>query len=99
MKISLKQRLNTLIEDRKGGMVSINEIRQICDEYHYKQSNAERRLRASESPNVEPIFKHGAIIGYKWKPAGRPTCCTDMIAFGQHFGVCKDSVPSGQLAF
>ena len=33
----------------------------------YKISNAERRLRASESPNIEPdIGENGAIKGYKW---------------------------------
>jgi hypothetical protein len=35
----------------------------------YKLSNAERRLRPSESPQVESIYneKHTAIIGYKWR--------------------------------
>lgn len=98
MKISLKQRLNTLIEDRKGGVVSINEIETLCHQYQYKLSNAERRLRQSESPNVERVFKNGAIIGYKWKYAN--ACCTDMSTFGSHFGrVCKNTVPNGQLAF
>lgn len=67
MKTSLKQKLNNLIQSRAGQLVSINEIEALCHEFQYKLSNAERRLRASESPNIERVFKNGAIIGYRWQ--------------------------------
>lgn len=51
-------------------MVAINDIQTQVELWGYKMSNAERRLRNSESPNIERIFKNGAIIGYKYKPPG-----------------------------
>ena len=69
MKTSLKTKLNDLIKSRNGGIVTINEIEYLCKENQYKMSNAERRLRASESPNIVRVMKHGAIIGYRWKLA------------------------------
>ncbi len=67
MKIGLRQKLNTLIKSRNGQVVTLQEIEFICKRDSYKLSNAERRLRASESPNVIPYKKDGAIIGYYWK--------------------------------
>lgn len=69
--MSLKARLNNLIRERNGGMVTLQEIEYVCREEKKKTSNAERRLRASESPNVERVFKNGAIIGYRWKTEGQ----------------------------
>lgn len=68
---SLRVKLNNLIKNAGGKMISIEEINKLCDEWGYKHSNAERRLRASESPQVEAVMgpkKTGgeAIIGYKW---------------------------------
>jgi hypothetical protein len=64
--MSLKSTLNQMIKDRNGGIVTINEIEAFCHTAHYKLSNAERRLRPSESPNIERVMKNGAIIGYKY---------------------------------
>lgn len=68
---SLRVKLNNLIKNAGGKMIGIEEINKLCDEWGYKHSNAERRLRASESPQVEAVMgpkKTGgeAIIGYKW---------------------------------
>jgi len=50
--------------------MSCEELEQICKENHYKISNAERRLRRSESPFVRPVFNEGGkfIVGYKYCP-------------------------------
>lgn len=64
--MSLKTTLNQIIKERNGGIVSLQEIEQICRNMQYKLSNAERRLRPSESPNIERVMKNGAIIGYKY---------------------------------
>jgi hypothetical protein len=63
--MSLKKILNERII--KEGYLSIQEIYQICDDLHYKASNAERRLRPSESPGVEAVYddKGKYIKGYK----------------------------------
>lgn len=62
---SLIYRLNRLIAKRQ--YIWIDELALICREWRYKTSTAERRLRPSESPDIEPIMHHGAIIGYKRK--------------------------------
>jgi hypothetical protein len=67
MKQSLKSKLNDIIKEARGQVVSINEIERLCHEWHYKPSNAERRLRPSESPNIERVFKNGAIVGYRYQ--------------------------------
>ena len=61
----LKQLLNEQLKQK--GYLSLNEVHKIAKELKYKESNAERRLRQSESPNAEPMFdeKHH-IIGYKY---------------------------------
>ena len=65
--MSLKEKLNNYIRDQNGSFVSHDMIKQLCQQFGYRESNAERRLRASESPNIERVYKNGAIIGYKWK--------------------------------
>lgn len=64
--MSLKSTLNQIIKDRNGGIVTVNEIEAFCHKAHYKLSNAERRLRRSESPDIERVMKNGAIVGYCW---------------------------------
>lgn len=64
--MSLKAALNQMIYNRRGDIVSVNEIYEYCAKARYKQSNAERCLRPSLSPNVEAVKKNGYIIGYKW---------------------------------
>ena len=64
--MSLKSTLNELIKQQ--GSMTIKEIYAFCDKAQYKYSNAERRLRRSESPNIQPVYndKRTAIVGYKY---------------------------------
>ena len=59
--------LNEEIERR--GFMTINEVHDFAKDLNHKESNAERRLRPSESPNIETIRdKKGNNIGYKYIP-------------------------------
>jgi len=60
----LKIRLNDLI--RREQYISYQDLVLKCQEWRYKLATAERRLRRSESSNVETVIDHGAITGYKW---------------------------------
>lgn len=70
---TLQSILNREIEIR--GYISTDELESILKNIinphtgeHYKLSNAERRLRPSDSPNVEAVKNDkGFIKGYKWK--------------------------------
>lgn len=66
----LKYLLNKKIE--QAGYLSIDEVNEIANKTGYKISNAERRLRKSESPSVDAVFneKNKYIIGYKWVGSG-----------------------------
>ena len=64
---SLKSILNT--EIRSAGYLSVQQVYDIARSMQNKVSNAERRLRPSESPNVRSIRSADsphAIIGYEW---------------------------------
>lgn len=61
--MSLIKELNRIIRERD--YMSVDQIEAYCKEHRYKLSNAERRLRASESPNVEAVRDKGYIIGYR----------------------------------
>lgn len=67
MKTSLRVKLNSYIQAR--GQVSYQEIKQLCESGYfgriYRISNAERRLRKSESPDIEAIEEGGAIKNYR----------------------------------
>ena len=67
--ISLRQKLNEYI--RIKGTVSYFEIKDKVENGYfgrrYKISNAERRLRESESPDIEAIIQGGHIVSYKHK--------------------------------
>lgn len=65
--MSLRANLNQIIKDRNGGVVSIDEIADYCKKAGFKLSNAERRLRPSDSPDIQRVFKKGYIIGYKYE--------------------------------
>jgi hypothetical protein len=65
--MSLHSKLNAWIKSEQGNMVDIDTIEYNVKSWGYKVSNYERRLRASESPNIERVFKNGAIVGYRWK--------------------------------
>ena len=67
--MSLKETLNNLIKDRYPDIVKVDEIECITKERGYKISNAERRLRKSESPEIEALKNaKGNIYAYKYKP-------------------------------
>lgn len=68
-KESLKVRLNIYIKNQDGQTVSLDRITELCRLWGYKSSNAERRLRHSDSPNIESVWneKKTAIIGYRYK--------------------------------
>lgn len=94
--MSLRSTLNQIIRDQHGEIVPINEIYAYCDKNHFKRSNAERRLRASESPNIERVMKHGAIIGYRYLEPGpdvkewfKPPCCSSIQIYGIHSRDCE----------
>lgn len=70
LKMSLKVQLNQIIKDRNGEIFTYNELKLYCEKSGFKLSNGERRLRASESPNIERLMKHGAIIGYRYLESG-----------------------------
>lgn len=62
---SLKQILRQTIKEK--GYLPINEVYQIANDLNRKQSNAERRLRHSESPEIEAVRdKYQRVIGYRW---------------------------------
>lgn len=63
MKTSLKKSLQSLIISH--GYVSTREIEEFCRSNNYKSSNAERRLRFSESGMIESVKVRGVIVGYK----------------------------------
>lgn len=63
--MSLKSELQKIIRER--GYMSTAQVEEYCKAHRYKLSNAERRLRESESPNVEAVKEKGYIIGYKPK--------------------------------
>ena len=64
--MSLRSNLITLIWQR--GYLSLDDIEAYCKVHRFKLSNAERRLRPSESPTIVSVERNGAIIGYKPKP-------------------------------
>lgn len=73
---SLRETLTTYI--REHGYASYGEIVQLTLEYGAKLSNAERRLRHSESPNIRAVMgvskrKTSFIKGYEWKEEKIPT--------------------------
>lgn len=75
MKNSLRVKLNNLIRER--GEVPYEELAKFTNEEGYKLSNMERRLRSSESPEIEPIMgysKRGTeyIRAYRWRGAPKP---------------------------
>lgn len=77
--MGLKETLQTHIRRMNGEIVPYDE----CDAIrlrvnyetgeNYKQSNMERRLRPSESPEVETVKKKGFITGYYWKKKPYPS--------------------------
>ena len=68
-KLSLRQKLNDWI--KREGQVSYADICYACNSGKfgrtYKPSNAERRLRASESPDIETVMEGNYIKAYKHK--------------------------------
>ena len=77
--MSLKNILHEQIQEL--GYISYEEMVRICLEEGFKISNGERRLRKSESPNIEPVMKKSKrgteyIGGYKYIYPYTPTTTT-----------------------
>lgn len=64
--MSLKANLNQIIKDRNGGIFTLNELEAWCHKVPCKLASAERKLRPSESPNIERIMKKNYILGYRY---------------------------------
>lgn len=63
--MSLIKILNDKIKE--AGQLSVEEVEIIAKDNGRKISNAERRLRKSESPNIAPVKnKKGYITAYRW---------------------------------
>ena len=70
MKNSLKSELHKMIQSK--GYCSYNEVVEKCRQLNYKISNGERRLRSSESPQIQTIYgDKGYITGYKFIESGQ----------------------------
>ena len=70
MKImALKSKLNAYI--KVYGEVSYNELKDKVENGYfgrkYRVSNMERRLRASESPDIETVMQNDYIVAYRHK--------------------------------
>jgi hypothetical protein len=51
--MSLIKELND--EIKKRGFISVSDFNKLVDSLGYKRSNAERRVRKSDSPMIEPV--------------------------------------------
>lgn len=67
--MSLKANLNQLLKEMSPQTLTLDALASYCKQAKYKTSTAERRLRPSESPNIQEVWNEGhkAIIGYRWK--------------------------------
>ena len=64
-KLSLKQYLNN--EIMREGFLPLDKVHGIALALGHKQSTAERKLRASESPMIRAVKnEQGYIIGYRY---------------------------------
>ena len=63
--MSLKIKLNDFIKSRNGEIIDHNIIVSLCNQWGYRISNAERRLRENTMVGTKRNSK-GAIIGYYW---------------------------------
>jgi hypothetical protein len=65
--LGLRKILNEELSQRK--YLSIEEVHKIARSEGHRESNAERRLRQSESPYALPVRSQSpprAILGYRW---------------------------------
>lgn len=87
--MALKTKLENLIQQR--GQITSYEMEEFCKKEGYKISNGERRLR--ESTFIEPEYKNGSIIAYKWKgiPERQKVCCASYILLSFHDQQCLKS--------
>jgi hypothetical protein len=66
-KLGLRKILNEELSQRK--YLSMEEVHRIARSEGHRESNAERRLRQSESPYALPVRSEDpprAILGYRW---------------------------------
>lgn len=90
--MSLRLILNKEIERR--GYLSSEDMTGICLREGYKASNGERRLRKSESPNVETIMKKSKrgteyIAGYTWRGTEKPAILNTTIPLSRLFPLSR----------
>lgn len=87
--MSLHQILMDTIKEK--GQITIAEVYDICAVNGYKQSNAERRLRKSESHLIEPIWNetHKYIAGYKWVGMPMPQREPMQAGLGLNLGIMR----------
>ncbi len=64
---SLKKTLHLHIRNKYPAILGYSEAMYVARSLGRKESNAERRLRPSESPEIETIYKNGNICGYHYR--------------------------------
>ena len=68
--MSLRKILNNKIREVYPEILSSWEVNRIANAMNKKISNAERRLRPSESPRIETIYggvKKKVVVGYRYR--------------------------------
>lgn len=67
--MSLKKQLTNLIKSR--GEITYFELKDMLEAGAFgkvfKTSTMQRKLRESESPMIESLYKKGCVVGYKFK--------------------------------
>jgi len=65
--MGLKKDLHEILKSMEGRVLTCDQLEIICKRQGRKLSNGERRLRPSDSPQVESIRNgKGYIVGYRW---------------------------------
>lgn len=65
--MSLKKTIHYYIKNRYPKIFYYHEAVAIARSLGRKESNLERRLRNSESPEIETLYNNGAIMGYRYR--------------------------------
>jgi len=97
--MSLKHTLNQIIKERKE--ITYDELVVLAKQLGCKLETATRKLRPSDSPDIERVWRNGAIIGYKYAPTSpnlpvtapqtpeptQSTCCASSTFYKDKNGV------------
>ena len=71
--MGLKKDLHAILKALNGDILTCDQLEVICKRKGRKLSNGERRLRPSDSPEVDTIRNEKKyIIGYCWKVNNYP---------------------------